>query len=176
MRTLLSSARACAPAAALLLAACNAPSGSALIAARAAAMDPPQLWLVEALDAAGQRAGAVQVCTDSALRAGFTRANAEVNGETCAPHRDPVEKPGLYAVRCDLNGHPYGLTLNRLGASDDYQVRFTLTALDGVKAAAAQTRHYRRLGACPAGWRVGDQARLGAARGENALSGQWAGR
>ena len=64
----------------------------------------------------------------------------------------------------------------RLGSRDDYQVRFTLTALDGTKGAAAQVRHYRRLGACPAGWRVGDQARLGAGMGENALSGQWAGR
>jgi hypothetical protein len=176
MPTRLLRARTCAPAAALLLAACG-PSGAKLVEVRAAAIDPPELWLAEALDADGRSAGAVKVCTDHAMREGFARANAEVDGQTCAPHRDAVQRDGLYAVRCELNGHPYGLTLNRSGdPARDFSVRFTLTALDGTAGAAAQTRRFRKLGPCPAGWQVGDQARLGAARGENALSGRWAGR
>lgn len=171
----LAGARACAPAAALLLCACGAPTGAKLVEVRAAAIDPPELWLAEALDKDGQPASAVQVCTDHAMRQGFVRANAEVNGQACAPHRDAVERDGLYAVRCELNGHPYGLTLNRSGdPARDFTVRFTLTALDGTAGAAAQTRRFRRLGPCPAGWHVGDQARVGGAKGENALSGRWA--
>src|SRR5215213_5255934 len=97
-------ARWFAPALCLALAACGAPTGSALIEQRALGMDPPQLWLAEALDSAGKRSRAVQVCTNQALRAGLVRANAEVNGQTCAPHRDPIERVGLYAVRCEVAG------------------------------------------------------------------------
>src|SRR4051812_42924956 len=112
--------------AALALSACG-PSGAKLVEVRAAQIDPPQLWLAEDLDAQGKPAGATRICTDSALRAGFVRANAEVNGMACAPHRDAVDRPGLYAVRCDLNGHTYGLTQNRSGDPlQDFQVRFTL--------------------------------------------------
>lgn len=178
MPTLIPGARTCARAAllpaVLALAACG-PSGAKLVEVRAAQIDPPQLWLAEALDGNGKPAAAIQVCADSALRAGFVRANAEINGMSCAPHRDAVDRPGLYAVRCDLNGRTYGLTQNRKGdPQQDFQVRFTLTALDGTDVRAAQVRHYRKLGACPAGWGIGDQARLSAAKGENALSGQWA--
>ena len=180
MPTLLSGARACAPPAApllaaLLLAACGAPSGAKLVEVRAARIAPPQRGRAEALDAAGAPSGAIQVCTDTALRAGFLRANAEVDGQPCAPHRDAVDKPGLYAVRCDLGGRTFGLTQTRTGdPARDFQVRFRLAALDGTDAVAAQTRHFRKLGACPAGGQVGDQARLGAPKGENALSGRWA--
>src|ERR1043165_190676 len=104
MPTLFPGARTCVRAAllpsVLALAACG-PSGAKLVEVRATQIDPPQLWLAQGPDATGQPAAATQICTDSALRAGFVRANAEINGVSCAPHRDAVDRPNLYAVRCD---------------------------------------------------------------------------
>ncbi len=165
------SARTLAPVLLLALAACDRPTGSAVLEQRLIADDPPELWLAEALDDAGKAAGAIQVCTNRNLRAGLVRANAEVNGAACAPRRDAVEKPGLYAVRCQIGGKSFGLTVNTTGDLDrDFAVRTSFTSLYGRdEIRAVQTRHYARLGPCPAGWKVGDQGPRGGARTGNAL-------
>jgi hypothetical protein len=166
---------ACGLAAALMLAGCNRPTGQALIEQRVAQMDPTQLWRAEALDDAGKVVDAIQVCLNRDVLAGFSRANTEINGQACAPHRDAVEQPGVYAVRCDLNGRTYGLTVNRTGDPEKaFTVRYALAALDGSGVTAKQTRRYTKVGACPAGWTVGDQGR-GGAKGGNALAGTWGG-
>jgi hypothetical protein len=164
-------ARTLAPALLLALAACDAPSGSAVLERRLLAEDPPELWRAEAVDAAGRAAGAVHICTNRNLRAGLVRANAEVNGTTCAPRRDPVERPGLYAVRCQLGGKTFGLTVNTTGdLARDFTARSSFTGLYGRDdVRAVQTRHYTRLGPCPAGWKVGDQGPPGGERTGNAL-------
>lgn len=170
----LARARWLAPALLLALSACSRPDVEAQVMARQASMDPPQLWRVSALAADGSVAGDLMVCTDAATRAGFHRANAEVGGQTCAPRRDPVERAGVYANRCELNGRWFGLTVNRSGDQDrDFTVAFALKALDGTGAGARQVRRYQRVGACPSGWGIGDQGRPGGDRGFNALSGTW---
>jgi hypothetical protein len=158
----------------LALAACSRPDTQSQLVAKQAAMDPPQLWRVQALAADGAVAKDLLVCTDTATRAGFERANAEVNGQTCAPRRDGVQREGVYANRCQLNGRWFGLTVNRAGDPQrDFTVAFALKALDGTGAGARQVRRFQRVGACPQGWGIGDQGPPGGGRVFNALSGTW---
>jgi hypothetical protein len=81
-----------APVLALLLplglAACSQKQAQARLEARLAASDPPRLWRVQSLAADGGVTGEVLVCADAATRAGFDRANAEVNGAPASP-REP---------------------------------------------------------------------------------------
>src|SRR5688500_1466767 len=108
-------ARWLAPALLLALAGCGARNTESRLAAHQAQVDPPMLWRVESLDAAGHPSAALTVCADSTLREGFARATAEAGGMPCTPMKDRVEKDGLYAVRCELNGQRFGLTVNRSG-------------------------------------------------------------
>ena len=169
-------ARWLAPALCLALCACSQPDRQARITALQAQVDPPRLWLAQTLGVRGEVTGAVLVCADSNVRDGFSRGNAEVDGRPCLPHKDVVDRPGLYANRCELGGKRFGLTVNRSGDPDrDFTIAFALTALDGSGAKSRQVRRYRDLGACPAGWSIGDQARPGQERGFNALKGTWGG-
>lgn len=166
-------ARWLAPALLLPLAACGEPRAEARFAAAQAAADPPQLWLAEALEG-GRVTGAVTVCADQVMRQGFARANAEVGGQPCLPLKDGVQQAGLYAVRCELGGRRFGLTVNQAGDPDrDFTVRFALKALDGTGAEARSFRRFRRLGACPAGWGIGGLGAPGGPPSRNALSGTW---
>ena len=90
----------------LTLAACGAPAAQSRLTANQAAQDPPQLWRVESLDNAGRVTGATLVCTDQSMRDGFGRADAEVWGRPCLPHRDAVDRPDLYAVTCAPTSRP----------------------------------------------------------------------
>lgn len=166
-------ARACALLTALVLAACERPPAAKAATAPALSPETPQLWLAEALDAEGKVTDQVQVCADTVLRQGFARANAEINGQTCAPFRDAVDRPGLYAVRCEIAGRRFGVTVNQTGDPEtDFQIRFALTTLDGTNTTATQVRRYRKVGACPAGWVTGDQSKPGHPRSSNAI-GHW---
>ena len=158
-------------AAAIVLAGCGAEDRQSRIQAAQAAVDPPALWLAQADDAGKQQ---LYVCADSVMRDGFRRANAEINGRACSPFKDGVDRPGLYATRCELDGRRFGLTVTQDGDPQrDFTVRFALAALDGSGVQATQARRFRKVGACPAGWGIGDQARPGGRPGVNALSGTW---
>lgn len=158
-----------------VLAACSQPR-QARLEAHQATVDPPALWLAQSLDLQGQPTAALYVCADKPLRDGFLRANAEANGRPCLPLKGGVERDGLYATRCELDGRRYGLTVTRTGdPSQAFTTAFALRALDGTGDAARQVRRFQRVGACPAGWRIGDQARAGAPRGVNALARGWKG-
>jgi hypothetical protein len=168
-------ARWLAPALLLALTACGAPHTESRLAAHQAQVDPPMLWRVEALGADGRPSAALTVCADTTMREGFARATAEVEGQPCLLMKDRVEKAGLFAARCELNGQRFGLTVNRTGDPErDFQVAFALKALDGSDAGARQVRRFKRIGPCPKDWGIGDQAKLSAARGVNALAGVWA--
>lgn len=169
-------ARRLAPAILLALTACGAPAAQSRIEAKQIALDPPELWRVESLGVEGRVTGTTLVCTNQPMRDGFGRADAEIWGRPCLPHRDAVDRPHLYAVRCEIDGRRYGLTLNRSGdLRRDFTAVFALTALDGSDVTARQVRRFRREAACPAGWIIGDQARPGERRGVNALAGTWSG-
>lgn len=176
MQNTLFRARWLAPALLLALTGCGQPAAQERLTAHQAAVDPPQLWQVESLSPTGEPMAILRVCADRTLREGFRRAEAEVNGRPCLPLKDRVERAGLYAVRCDLDGRRFGVTVTTTGDPErDFTVAFALKALDGTGDGARQVRRFRRLGPCPADWGIGDQAKARGPRGVNALAGTWSG-
>lgn len=152
----------------LILAAC-ARTPEERFLAHQRAVDPPQLWYAEVV---GHPGPGVFVCAPLAIREGFTRADAEVNGQPCLVQGQPVEKPGLYAARCNVGHRRFAMNLTHAGDPErDVTVRLSLRATDAPMEAVTQTRRYRRMGACPAGWRIGDQARPGLRPRSNVLAG-----
>ena len=145
------------------------PDTETAILARQQAIEPPQLWRVDALTEAGEVRASVFVCADTALRDTFTRARAEVNGEPCRDTTPPVLKENGWALRCQAHGWPFAVSATTVGDPQrDFRLNFGLTQLYYVPSAAdppamqvRQTRHFRRVGDCPLGWRIGDQARPG---------------
>jgi hypothetical protein len=150
--------------AALLLAACQrGPSTEAQLTARQQAVDPPSLWLMEDAETGGKGAvsGAAFVCADTPMHRTFAKTNPEIGGAPCIETVPPVIRPGFTAHRCEADGRRYAITSQTTGDLDrDFRLTVMVTQLPGGFGAdlgpAQTTRHYRRLGACPAGWRVGD--------------------
>jgi hypothetical protein len=135
------------------------PDTEAQLRARQQALDPLQLWLVEAMDGAGRVQGRAYVCTDAAVRETFLRARAEINGEPCLDDAGPVVKPGLWTIRCRAQGRRFAVSaVTRGDPQRDFRFDFALTPLDHATDGARQTRRFRKVGACPAGWNIGDQA------------------
>jgi hypothetical protein len=130
--------------------------------ARQQAIDPPRLWLAEAVGDSGQIQGTAFVCADRLLRETFGRARAEVDGVDCRDVAPPVVKPGLFAVRCKAGGRQFSESIATTGdLTREFQQVFALTSLDQDAVKVRQARRFREVGACPAGWRIGDQARPG---------------
>jgi hypothetical protein len=147
---------------ALNLAACDLAPDAARIFQRQAQIDPPRLWLAEAIGPSPPSFRAVQVCADRSLQDGFVRADPEVNNQPCRATSPVVSKPGLYAMRCEAVGETFAVTVTARGdLRRDFQVRYALTSLDTGREPFVQTMHYRLIGPCPAGWRIGDQGRPG---------------
>lgn len=139
--------------------------------ARQAALDPPQLWLAEAFDADGAVAAQVFVCTDLGLREGFARADVVADAGPCLVQGQAVEGPNSYAARCNIGYGRFGLNVHSRGdPKTDVRVRVSLQPTDRAADPISQTRRYRRIGACPVGWGVGDQAKPGQPPHGNALT------
>jgi hypothetical protein len=144
--------------AALLLAACQrGPSIEAQLMARQQAVDPPSLWVMEDTQAPGALHGSAWVCADTPMRQTFAKTNAEVAGAPCNDTVPPVVRPGFSAHRCESGWQRYAITSQTQGdLTRDFRLTVMVTPLSAGLGPAQITRHYRRLGACPAGWRVGD--------------------
>jgi hypothetical protein len=135
---------------------------TARFTARKQAIDPPQLWLAQVVEPGGAVRSSAFICADTVLRETFPRARAEVNGVSCLDMGTPVVKPGLFAVRCRANGHRYGESIATTGdPTQDFRLVFAVTSLDQRAVSVRQDRRFRRVGPCPAGWRIGDQAKPG---------------
>ena len=138
---------------------------TARIQARLMAVDPPQLWRAQSLGADGRPTATTYVCADTPLASTFARALAEVNGEPCLAKGADVLRPDLFAARCQAFGRPFAVTAATRGdLRRDFRMDFQLAALDVPGVIARQALSYHRLGGCPAGWRIGDQARSPAPR------------
>jgi hypothetical protein len=154
-----------AAAAALALAACDGRGDGeeARLAARQAALDPPQLWQAQAVIGRGIVLRTVRICADQKLRDSFQRAEPEVNAEPCRAFGAVVTEPGLYALRCTAAGHRFGVTVTTRGDMDRaFEVSYAVAPLDLDRGPFIQKVRYRMLGACPAGWRIGDQSEVDA--------------
>ena len=83
------------------LAACESgDDATAQVMDRQQAIDPPQLWLVQVIAAKPAPAAAVFVCVDTALREGFGRARAEINGQPCEDTTPPLLKEREWVLSC----------------------------------------------------------------------------
>jgi hypothetical protein len=128
---------------------------------RQASGDPPELWSVEAVP---QPAGwaPVRLCTDALMRTGFAQPLPLSGPAPCIPVEPPRREGDRYAYRCTLGGAMQGVSSTVRGdPRRDFTATFTITDLSrymtaGAGAEYVQVRRYRRLGACPAGWSVGD--------------------
>jgi hypothetical protein len=169
-------ARWLAPALLLLCAGCARPDPEMSLQARQSRLDPPQLWRVQALDPGGKVSAELLVCADTVLREGFARARAEADGRPCRQLGPVIDKDGLFALRCEMDGERYGLTVTRTGdPARDFTAAFAFTNLDRPGISVKQSRRYRFEGACPRGWGIGDQARPNARPGVNSLAATWGG-
>lgn len=147
----------------LTLTACNAGQNAQ---AQAAPPEPPagltQLWQVDVLGPGGKPEATMLACVDDELRKQFLMTRARVNGRGCLDITPPGERSRGWALRCQAQGRWY--TISSSGAGDethDFRLDVAMTPVFPDLGTAHQIRRFRRLGACPAGWRIGDQARPG---------------
>ena len=136
---------------------------TARLAARQAALDPPQRWQAQSVVGRGIVMRTGRSCADQKLRDSFLRAEPEVNAEPCRTLGPVVTKPGLYALRCTAEGHRFGVTVTTRGDMDRaFEVSYAVAPLDLDRGPFVQTVRYRALGACPGGWHIGDQTEVDA--------------
>jgi hypothetical protein len=126
-----------------------------------AVAERPKLWSIEVMD--GDKAlSRVDICADSALQKGFTRPAPEVNGQSCDRLRAPIETADAYSLRCHVGDRYYRARAETTGdRARDFTVAMTVKRQDRKEPMYEQVRRYRLVGACPAGWRVGDSAAPG---------------
>ena len=147
-------------AALLLVGACDAaPDTAAQLLARQQALDPPRLWRIETLADGGKIVGVSFVCADTPLSQTFARVHAEVGGTPCRTRSGPVTHDGLSTLRCIAQGWNYEVSSQTSGdLTRDFRLAVTVIPLGRDLGSGRQLRRFQRLGACPSGWRIGDQA------------------
>lgn len=145
---------------ALLLSACDAgPDAATRLLARQQIVDPPQLWRIQALGGDGKVAGVSFVCADTPLRQTFVRIHPVVEDTPCRTTSRPVAEAGWSTLRCYAAGRSYLFSSRTDGdPARDFRLAVTVTPLSRDLGPTRQVRRFQRLGACPANWRVGDQA------------------
>jgi hypothetical protein len=135
---------------------------------------PPSLWRVEVVEDSGGKTGAIDVCAHPELISSFSRVEPRVNGEDCRPYgKAAKDSADEHVSRCEAGGARYGLYVTTTRTTpDDFTVRFALQPLQAAGGKVVQARRYHRLGACPAGWKAGDQGQAGGAPSSSLLTGQ----
>lgn len=134
---------------------------AAATAALAPGVEEPALWSIEVV-AGGKAARHVDICADGAVRRGFTRPTPEVSGLPCVRTKPPLETAGSYSARCRADGHLYTVYSGTTGdLTRDFTVDMNVTRQGSKQPTYEQVRRYRLIGACPAGWHIGDTAAPG---------------
>lgn len=133
----------------------TAPAAAPAVAAQ------PKLWSIEVMD--GDKAvSRVDICADSAVQQSFARPAPEVNGQPCERLRAPIETAEAYSLRCHVGDRYYRARADVTGdRARDFTVTMTVKRQDRKEPMYEQVRRYRLVGACPAGWRVGESAAPG---------------
>jgi hypothetical protein len=147
----------------LALAACDVAQSQQV---QAAAPEPPtgpsQLWQVDVIGAGGKPEATMLACVDDELRKQFLATRAKVNGGGCVDITQPVEKSRGWALRCQTQGRWFTISSAATGdETHDFRLDVAMTPVFPEMGTAHQIRRFRRLGPCPAGWRIGDQAKPG---------------
>jgi hypothetical protein len=139
--------------------------------AAAPAPEAPKLWSIEVMqdDKAVSR---IDICADEAVRASFARPAPEFNGKTCERVNQATETAAIYSVKCRMDERLYRVGATKTGdEARDFTVDMSVKRQDAKGPIFEQARHYRLIGACPAGWVVGDSQAPGAKTVVNTLTG-----
>lgn len=125
----------------------------------------PQLWRVEAVGetgAPGAPGAMIYACVDDELRKRFLLLSATVNGQHCRDVTAPTQTQRGWVLRCQSHGHWYSMSSAVTGdETDNFRLEFAMTPLYPDIGTTRLVRHFSRMGSCPSGWRIGDQARPG---------------
>ncbi|MFI4974968.1 MAG: hypothetical protein ACHP84_10550 [Caulobacterales bacterium] len=134
-----------------------------------------QLWRIEAVNTAARP---VFICADATIRGGFARPLPDINGQPCTVLDPPVVKPGIFVAWCEsgatravASSGIHGDLARDFTVSTDISLRPTDSTKATPKSDVRQTRRYRLIGGCPAGWAIGDSASAGDTQVVNAMSG-----
>jgi hypothetical protein len=124
---------------------------------------PPQLWSIEAVET--PRPGRpVQICADELIRSGFPVRALRLDGQPC------VTSSLKLNYRCTVAGRAFGVsTLISGDPAERFVVRSSVTDLDRQTTVYSRALSFRCLGACPAGWGIGDATDQRGRRGVAAL-------
>lgn len=157
----------------LAIAGCG-PKGGEAQSLKDRSLAPPSLWRVEVVEDSGGKTGAIDVCAHPELISSFSRVEPRVNGEDCRPYgKAAKDSADEHVSRCEAGGARYGLYVTTTRKTpDDFTVRFALQPLQAAGGKVVQARRYHRLGACPAGWKAGDQGKSGGPPSSSLLTGQ----
>jgi hypothetical protein len=124
--------------------------------ARQAAIDPPELWSAEVLPVQPGVA-AVTLCTDSRIREGLARPALMLAQSPCRPVGEPVKTETGEVQRCVSNGEAWMATSRVTGdRTSDFTATLKAVAINDDNARFEQVRRFRKLGACPEGWAIGE--------------------
>jgi hypothetical protein len=147
----------------LTLSACDAAqTPEAQAAAADAPGGPSQLWQVDVIGEDGKPSATALACVDDALREQFMMARAKVNGRKCMDITPPGQKARGWMLRCQTGGRWFNLSSAATGdETHDFTLDVAMTPVFPELGTVRQVRRFRRIGACPPGWRIGDQARPG---------------
>jgi hypothetical protein len=144
------------------LAACDAGQNPEAQAVAQPTGGPSQLWQVDVIGESGKPEATMLACVDDALREQFLLTRAKVNGRNCFDITPPVEKSRGWALRCQTQGRWFEISSSSTGdETHDFRLDVAMTPVFPELGTVRQVRRFRRLGACPAGWRIGDQAKPG---------------
>src|SRR5579859_1945392 len=121
-----------------------------------------QLWQVDLIGANGKPEATTLACVDDELRKQYVATRVKVNGGGCIDITTPAQKSRGWALRCQAQGRWFTISSSATGdAAHDFRLDVAMTPVFPELGTAHQVRRFRRLGACPAGWRIGDQAKPG---------------
>jgi hypothetical protein len=154
---------------ALVLSGCDkdVSRSEAVLQARRSAIERPQLWSVRAVGQAGE---SVQICANRDMRAGFIRPSPSLGGRSCTPLGQAVRTAYGWSFRCMLGADTYAVSSAATGdRARAFETQVSITPLQGRGQDYHQTLRYVRLGACPAGWEIGQAADRRGVRGHTAI-------
>lgn len=86
---------------------------------------------------------------------------------------DPTDTGATYSVRCRIDDQLYRVgSVTNGDRAREFTVEMAVSRQDKKGPSFEQVRRYTRVGACPAGWKIGDSAAPGQTQVTNTLSGE----
>lgn len=142
-----------------LLTACDDGSAARMwerLETQAAKRDPPQLWSA-AVEGQADTGRPVLVCADAAVRQGFRSIVPTVDGQMCTHAGEAIPTANGSRYTCRVNDATYAVSTGLTGdVKTDFTASSSVHPMAGGGANITRTLHFKRIGLCPPGWKVGD--------------------